>query len=484
MQEESKEKFYEKILESYYGTILAIDATGKVVYVNEKVLINTKDITKEEILGKPMQELVAEGYYNPSPSLEALRTKQPVTRELEGRMVLPLITTSIPIFDQDGEVEYVAAFSQDMTFVGEMLNKINLEKSKVRRIIDYASGVSSNSRIIAESKEIKKILAYLDTVARSDSTVMLYGESGTGKEVMAQHIFLNSHRNEEVYLPVNCAALPVDLIESELFGYEKGAFTGALKDGKVGLFELADKGTIFLDEIGEMPLLLQSKLLRVLENGEVKRIGGGKIKNVDVRIIAATNKDLQDMVRQKLFREDLYYRLNVVPVKIPPVRDRKEDIFPLCYAFLDEFNQKYGRSKIFSLDAHAAFESYDWPGNVREIRNVIERLYITSTEDVISVNNASILLPSHHRLRADEREVEASVRDDAEDYYDKPYCEAMLDFERRYIQHALEANSGNVSTTARRLNISRSALYYKLKKLGIQSPLFDQGETDEPPTMS
>ena len=240
----------------------------------------------------------------------------------------------------------------------------------------------SGSELIAADPNTIAVLRQVDRVAMLDATVLLTGETGVGKEKFAQYIYKCSPRREERFITVNCGAIPPTLIESELFGYEKGAFTGAVRD-KMGIFELADKGTIFLDEIGELPLDMQVKLLRVLQERHIQRIGGSKSIPVDLRVIAATNRDLEKMVKSKTFREDLYYRLNVVPITIPPLRDRPGDIVPFAYTFLQELNKKYNFQKHFSPSALRAMEAYDWPGNVRELKNVVERMVILSQDDLI-----------------------------------------------------------------------------------------------------
>ena len=461
MQQTAREILLEKILESYYGTILAIDKDGKVVYFNSNVLISTKDLTREYLQETTLYELVKQGYYSPSPSLEVLRTKQQVTMQLGGRVMLPLITTSVPIMDEDGELEYVTAFSQDMAFVNDVIKKADFEHLKSVQIMRYANEISDNMEYVAESEKTKSIFCYLKNAAASDSTIVLYGESGTGKEVMAKYIYMNSKRKDEVYIPVNCAAFPPELMESELFGYEKGSFTGANRDGKIGLFQMADGGTIFLDEVSELPFSLQSKLLRVLENGEVKRIGGNKIETVNIRIIAATNRDLLEMVNKKQFREDLYYRLNVIPVTIPPIRERREDILPLCYTFLNIYNQKNGQSKILSMETLKIFEAYDWPGNIREIRNTIERLYVTSSSDILSLQNFSGM-PLYAQDVQGPLEQTLLVKNVL---FEMPYKEAIKEFERQYCEKALSQCDGNVSKAAKTIGISRSDFYYKLKKI-------------------
>lgn len=240
--------------------------------------------------------------------------------------------------------------------------------------------VPTHKDIVTRSPLMKELLRTAEQVARVDCTVLLLGESGTGKELLAKLIHEQSRRSGPM-IKVNCGAIPENLLESELFGYEHGAFTGAKKEGNAGKFELADTGTIFLDEIGDIPLHLQVKLLRVLQDKEIMRIGGGKAKKIDTRVIAATNRDLYKMVLEGSFREDLYYRLNVIPLKIPPLRERREDIMPLIYFFKKKFEEKYKLKRECSSKVVRIFMSYDWPGNVRELENVIERIYVISAPD-------------------------------------------------------------------------------------------------------
>lgn len=239
--------------------------------------------------------------------------------------------------------------------------------------------------IIAESPEMKNLLALVNRIAAYDSTVLILGESGVGKEVIANFIHLNSSRSHEPYIKINCTAIPESLLESEFFGYEPGSFTGALRQGKAGIFEVADNGTVFLDEIGDLPLSLQGKLLRVLQEGEVMRIGGTKIRKVNLRIITATNKSLLGLVNKNLFREDLYYRLNVIPILIPPLRERRDDIVSLLNYFKEKYQIKFLIRKYFTPEAYDLLINYEWPGNVRELRNVVERLFVmTEPDDVVT----------------------------------------------------------------------------------------------------
>ncbi|MGB9826822.1 MAG: sigma-54 interaction domain-containing protein, partial [Desulfofundulus sp.] len=253
-----------------------------------------------------------------------------------------------------------------------------------RRLVMYLRQEKlENTEIIAVSPQMKQVLDLVDRVAQVDSTILITGESGVGKGVIASRIHKLSKRDKGPFITINCGAIPENLLESELFGYEPGAFTGARREGKKGLIEMGDGGTVFLDEVADLPLNLQVKLLQVIQEKRLMRVGGNQQIGVNVRFIAATNRDIQKMVREGLFREDLYYRLNVVPVTIPPLRYRKEDIVPLIEHFVNKFNLKYDMNKHFSPEAMDRLLTYHWPGNVRELENLVERLMVTTDINVI-----------------------------------------------------------------------------------------------------
>ena len=278
-------------------------------------------------------------------------------------------------------------------------------------------------------------------------------------QMFAKYIHAKSNRADQVFIPINCASLPPSLLEAEMFGYEKGTFTGGMKDGKIGLFEFANKGTIFLDEIGEMPLELQSKLLRIIETGEIKRLGSNQIIKCDVRIIAATNRDLAEMVREKTFRADLYYRLNVLVINVPPLRERVEDIRPLAQHFVQTFNKKYGVTKHLSPETIRIMEHYSWPGNVRELRNTMERMMVESKNNLID--------PKAFR-KGDTVVVERASHPIADNTL--PYQQAMEACERKYISDVVDACGGNIRQAAEKMGLHISTLYRKIDKLGLSFP--------------
>ena len=333
-------------------------------------------------------------------------------------------------------------------------NGIN-QAELARRNVQLEQKVGLKTEIIGEHPEM---LAIMDTIARvapTNARVLVMGENGTGKELIARKLHEQSKRSEEPFIEVNCAAIPEDLIESELFGHERGAFTGAVLQ-RIGKFELADGGTLFLDEVGDMSLSAQAKVLRVLQESAFERVGGTDTKHVDVRVIAASNKDLLEESAQGAFREDLYYRLNVVPIRIPPLRERKSDIRILAEYFLHEVANELGRTpKKISGDAFDILMAYPWPGNVRELRNLIERLCILSSGNVIKRDD----LPTLALVR------EGDARKDP---FGLKTLQEFKDFtEKEFLVKKLKENNGNVSRTARQLDMQRSNLYKKLEKYGI-----------------
>jgi sigma-54 specific flagellar transcriptional regulator A len=320
-------------------------------------------------------------------------------------------------------------------------------------------------QIIGASQTVKRIYDLVEKVTSSDSTVLILGESGTGKELVAKTIHYMGNRAGKPFIPVNCGAIPTELLESELFGHEKGAFTGAVST-RIGRFELADGGTVFLDEIGEMQPILQVKLLRVLQERSFERIGGTRTVKVDVRIIAATNQNLEGAVAEGRFREDLFYRLNVIPIQIPPLRERTGDIALLCKYFMEKHSKRFGRNEMtISDEAMRSFTNYNWPGNVRELENTIERLLVLKDDDVITPYD----LPE----RMTGRKIPEMPAIDDEDDDINPFVSgidlnsAIEEYEKRLILHALQLHNSVKSQAAKYLNINRTTLIEKMKRLGL-----------------
>ncbi|MBL8151148.1 MAG: sigma-54-dependent Fis family transcriptional regulator [Blastocatellia bacterium] len=329
-----------------------------------------------------------------------------------------------------------------------------LEQSRARReqlLIGIAREQVASEYFVGESEAIGRVHSTIERLAQSDSTVLLQGETGTGKGMVARFIHKLSRRSEKPFVTINCAGLSRELLESELFGHEKGAFTSA-HSSKPGLLELAHEGTFFFDEIAEMEPAIQAKLLNVLEQRRFRRVGGIQEKEVDVRIIAATNRNLQIEVKQNRFREDLYYRLSVMPLKLPPLRERTGDILPLAMHFIAQFNQKLSRQvKGLTQKAALMLENYEWPGNIRELRNIIERAIILCTSDQIHASDLPFVADNQKQVSYENK------RDGEERFL------TLDEMERGYIQRVLSAMGGNLSRTAEVLGITRATLYKKIR---------------------
>ncbi|MBF4695039.1 sigma-54 interaction domain-containing protein [Fusibacter ferrireducens] len=372
------------IFNNAYDGLYIVDAEGYTEDVNEAYLKIT-GLRREDLVGYHMEELREKGYFIKSAVLEALDTRKTVTVLFfyNGKKCL---STAKPIFNNDGEIFKIVTSTRDITDLTKLQDKIEeTEKlnKKYREEINYLRQEKNNAdRIIGESSSFKKILELVYKASKYDSTILITGETGTGKEIIAREIHRTSLRKNKPFIKVNCAAIPENLLESELFGYEKGAFTGAYKS-KLGKFELADEGTILLDEIGEMPISLQSKLLRVLQDKEITRLGGVSSIKIDIRIVASTNRNIEELIDEGGFRQDLFYRLNVLPIKVPALRERKDDIILLIKFFLEKFNDKYKKNIHFDFKTFKILEGYSWPGNIRELENLIERLVIVSESDLV-----------------------------------------------------------------------------------------------------
>ena len=378
------------IIDSSYDGLWICDHEGKVIRIN-KASEKINQVKAEEVVGKNMKELIAEGFFDKSVTLEVLRRKTAVTMIQKIKSDKKILVTGNPIFNEIGEIAFVVTNDRDISELDHLRSQLQeaqaLAKSYISKLSELEMKGIDLSSIIFQSKEMERIIEMALRVANVDSTVLLLGESGVGKGMIAKLIHKQSERTNGPFIRVDCAGLPDSLVESELFGYEKGAFTGAKTEGKPGFFELANKGTLFLDEIGEIPLATQSKLLRFLEDHEIIRVGGTESKEIDVRVIAATNKNIDEMVTAKTFRKDLYYRLNVVPIHILPLRERRDDILPLIFHFLEKFSKAHRKEKILAPETIEALCRYDFPGNIRELANIIERLLVVVEKKRIEVKD-------------------------------------------------------------------------------------------------
>ena len=367
------------ILDSIYDGLYITDGQANTILINQAYQV-ISGLKPDEV----MHEVVSKGLIDRSGTLRALEIKAPVTLEQTFRTGKQALITSTPCFNESGEVSMVITVVRDMTELYGLQEKYRESEERRKAEMGFLRRHQQfSSCLVANDPKTADTLNRARKVAALDTTILLLGETGVGKEQFARFIYENSQRSEQSFISINCGAIPPTLIESELFGYERGAFTGAKREGKMGVFESADNGTVFLDEIGDLPLEMQVHLLRVLQEMQITRVGGTRSIPVNVRIIAATNRDLLDMVHKKTFREDLYYRLNVIPIEIPPLRERPGDVVPLVQTFLQESNKKYRFQKVFSPAALQAMQQYHWPGNVRELKNVVEQAVILSDKDDI-----------------------------------------------------------------------------------------------------
>lgn len=400
------------IIEHSFDGIYITDGKANTIKVNQAYETIT-GLHREDMIGKNMQQLEKDHVISVSGSLTAIREKRVVTLQQEFKTGKKAVITSSPIYGQDGKIIMVVTNVRDLTEIYHLKEEVGRREQEEEKLLQKLQHVQGNlfgNRMVAQDKNTLDALFWADKVSGLDATVMLLGETGVGKEEFARYIYQNSKRKDGSFIKVNCGAIPANLLESELFGYEKGAFTGASKNGKIGLFELADKGTIFLDEIGELPLDMQVKFLRVVQEQEVERIGGNRPVKIDVRIVAATNRNLEEMVKQKSFREDLFYRLMVFPIHIPPLRERKKDIEPLAQLFLSKLNKKYGFSKVFSFEALELLKEYQWPGNIRELKNLVERAVIISSENLIGPESIPVDIGERRlQIKGPEKEKDSCI---------------------------------------------------------------------------
>ncbi|WP_242832516.1 sigma-54 interaction domain-containing protein [Desulfosporosinus orientis] len=386
---------FDNIIDSLDVDVFITDGEGYILFLNpaaEKVC----GIMKEEVIGKHVTDLEKENLISKSITMEVIKNRKKINILQKMNTGKTVLSSAIPIFNEAGEVSRVLSTSNNVADMNELLKRIEKQNQelvvKEQQLDLMREAVFGRNNYACFSKGMEEIKETVIKIAPTDLTVLIQGESGVGKEVVAKLVHSLSSRTKHPLVKINCGLIPENLIESELFGYESGAFTGANKAGKIGKIEMADQGTLFLDEIGEMPLLLQVKLLEFLQDREITRVGGTKRINIDTRIIAATNRDLKEMVQQGKFREDLYYRLNVFPLRIAPLRERAEDILTFAEYFLGKFNDKYILNKKMAPDALDLLAKYNWPGNVREFEHVMERAVVISNTDLIAAAEINVLI--------------------------------------------------------------------------------------------
>lgn len=451
-------KELEAIFESSHDGIVVADEKGLFIRINSNYERIT-GIPKEDILGETARSIVDKGFVSDSATMHVLRNGQPHTFSQTFRSGRQSVITGSPVFDKDGRIFRVVTNVRDMTEINRLKAELAESQEKLSqysRIVETLTEEQMfNEKLIFRSRRMGALRDSAIKFAKVDAPLLITGESGVGKEVVADLVYKNSLRKGLPFLKINCGAIPEMLLESELFGYEGGAFTGAKKEGRTGLFEMANGGTVMLDEIGELSLALQVKLLRFVQQQEFYRVGGKKVVKVDVRLIAATNRDLQDMVDKKQFRSDLFYRLNVLKLNIPPLRERPEDIIPLTNYLLSKYNEKYKVTKRISGDLYRAFTSHPWVGNVRELENLIERLVVICDREEITTE----YLPDEMKEALFELRGEAAK--------EKSYKEAKEAFEREFFRLAIE-NYRSTRRAAERVGVDHSTIVKKAAKYGIE----------------
>lgn len=447
LQKKNKSYIFFEILDKIEEGVVAIDEKGKIFYVN-RAYFKILGVPLYKIIGKYIQHIEKDASI-----LEVLKTRKEIYKMNNYiKSIKKYVNVNIsPIFN-NGKFKGAISIFTDITEI------TNLNK-EVFRITSVAEEYSKlliakekleNFGIIGEDKKYLEIITKSLAVSETDATILVLGENGVGKDIVSKFIHNNSKRAKEIFIILNCASIPENLIESEMFGYEGGAFTGANKNGKLGKFELADKGTIFLDEIGDMSLAMQAKLLRTLETGEIEKIGSESKKKVDVRIIAATNQNLEKKIKDGEFREDLFYRLSTITLEIPPLRNRGHDIILFIHHFLKYYNSKYNKNCSLSNEVYSNLMEYKWPGNIRELKNCIEHAVILSQENIINIE---------HLPKKIQRNVPSNTP--------ISLAELLANKEKEILLNELLINNWNLKKIEEKLKISERTLYRKIKKHGI-----------------
>jgi len=446
----------EQLCDTFRDGLCISDREGVILFVNRKYSEIT-GIAKKDIIGKRVGSLVENGVFDVVLNPLVVRGRLPVTRVQNISNGRKLVLEGHPVFDLQGEVDYVVTFMRDVSTLSELREQLAQQKElletfqrinnpDVSKLLKYPRN--------AHSQAMRKLYGEAETIAATDATVLLLGETGVGKDVLARRIHGASPRADKTFIKVDCGSIPEHLIETELFGYTAGSFSGASRGGKAGLIEAANEGTLFFDEIGELPLAMQSRLLRVLQDWEVMRVGATAPRPVDVRIVAATNKDLEKEVQKGRFRKDLYYRLKVVVLTIPPLRARAADILPLAHSFLDYYAGKYGRRITITPQAEEKLLAHSWPGNVRELENLMQGLVITCHKDAI----CCVDLPMPKVIPRETAPAAAP----ALNLDGRTFKDIMRELEDTVIKAGLQ-RYGSITEVAKRFQVDRSTIFRKVK---------------------
>lgn len=450
-------KHFERVLDSLSDGIFITDSVGATLKVN-RMYEQLTGIRMEEIKGRNVRALLEEGVFDHILNPQIVKTGKPATSVQQLRDGKKVILSGFPVFDESGILCLVVTFVRDITMLTQLNEQMAEQKQLINQISDQLAYIAhEQAKVLTPvyaSPMMQEVVNLLHRLAETDASILILGETGVGKDVFARLTHERSHRCDKIMLKVDCGGISETLTESEMFGYMPGAFTGASSKGKAGYFEIADGSTVFLDELGELPLAMQTRLLRVLQDGEILRVGSTSPKKVDVRIIAATNRNLAESVEAGTFRRDLYYRLNVATVFIPPLRERPEDVRPLVEHFLQQFTAKYRKSMAFMDVTMDMLTHYTWPGNVRELQNLVHSLVITRNTTLLSPRD----LPPH---------ISGNTSGDtcyAEDILSthRPLRDIMADIERNFLLRAIEMH-GSVQKVADIFQINRSTVFRKIQ---------------------
>jgi PAS domain S-box-containing protein len=448
------------ILTSLYDAILVVDHEGTILRYSDHFMSDFAGQNPQELVGKSVFDLESQiGSSVVRLVMERKKQVSIVQQTMTGKNVMAL---GNPVFDEDGNLYRIVIASRDITETTKLKDELDATKELTeeykRELESLKNKAAFGKKIIYRSLPMEKVMMQVERLTEFHSTVMILGESGVGKDLIAKVIHQNGRRSEEPFLALNCGAIPEELLESELFGYVKGAFTGADQEGKVGYFEQANKGVLFLDEISELPPRLQVKLLRVLQEREINRVGSTKTIPVDVQIITATNKDMKDLVAQGKFREDLFYRINVIPITLPPLRERSEDIPLLAYHFMEQLNKQYGKNYHLAPEALHLLEAYNWPGNIRELQNLMERVVVFADEEIITAAFISSFM--HFGMSPETKPLITEVM---------PFKRAKEMLEEQLITLAMEKFK-TTTEAAKALEINQSTVSRKYKKILAEMP--------------
>jgi PAS domain S-box-containing protein len=458
-------RHFESILDAIPDGVFVSDAEGTSLRIN-LMYEQLTGLRQEEVRGKNVRDLVREGVFDHVLNPEIVATGKPATHVQTLQNGKKLVLSGIPVFGEDGRVALVVTFARDITILAQMNEQIGEQRRLIEQINEQLAYMAHErahdglQQPVFASRAMEQVLSLIRRFAVSDATVLILGETGVGKDVFARMVHSLSGRSKKMLLKVDCGGISETLTESEIFGYMPGSFTGALNKGKAGYFEIADGGTIFLDEVGELPAAMQTRLLRVLQDGEIMRVGASSPRRVDVRVIAATNRNLAENVEAGTFRRDLYYRLNVATVHIPPLREHPEDVRPLAEHFLRQYATKYHRSMAFMDMTLDMMRRYVWPGNVRELQNLVHSLVITLKDPMISPRDLPAQISGIKPGEGICPEEMLSVK--------RPFKDIMAEMERNFLLRAIEEH-GSVQNVAKLFQIDRSTVFRKIQRQGLSA---------------